>query len=165
MAPAFEDFTLYYALSIAQNDAANATLKIDNTDSIELIYCIPNDFMKRVTDTSNALALDKTEPDTGTGRASVELQITQDRTTAPATNVLKLLQQMFFIKSSDPTFRRGRFGLLTTDNPELNAEPVKFGGYKFAGFKQVPNRDEPSRVKYNISLSFVGDHTILGGFQ
>jgi len=162
--PAFENFTLYFALSIAQNDAASATLKISNTDGIEMVYCIPNDFMKRVTDTSNALALDKTEPDTGTGRAMVELQITQERGTVPTTNLLKLLQQMFFIKSSDTIFRRGRFGLLTDDNPELSAEPIKFGGYKFAGFKQIPNKDEPSRVKYNISLSFVGDHTILAGF-
>lgn len=162
---AFEDFTLYYALSIAQNAAADATLKISNTDGIELVYCNPNDFMKRVTDTSNALALDKTEPDTGTGRAMVELQVTQDRGTPPTTNILKLLEQMFFIKSSDTIFRRGRFGLLNTDNPELNAKPIKFGGYKFAGFRQVPNKDEPSRVKYNIALSLVGTHTILGGFQ
>lgn len=165
MATAFEDFTLYFALSIANNDAASATLKISNIDGIELVYCIPIDFTKRVTDTSNALALDKTEPDTGTGRAMVELQIVQDRTTVRTTNLLKLLEQMLFIKSSDATFRRGRFGLLNTDNPDLDAKPIKFGGYKFAGFKQVPNKDTPSLLVYNISLSFVGDHTILGGFQ
>ena len=165
MAPAFENFTLYYAKSIAENSAAQADLKISNTDGIELVYCITTEFMKRVTDTSNALALDKTEPDTGTGKAMVELQITQDRGESPTTNLLKLLQQMFFIKSSDSTFRRGRFGLINDDNPELDAKPIKFGGYKFAGFRQVPNKDAPSRVMYNISLSFVGDHTILGGFQ
>jgi hypothetical protein len=165
MVTAFEDFTLYYALSIAANDANSATLKISNTDGIELVYCIPNEFMKRVTDTSNALALDKTEPDTGTGRSIVELQITQERGTTPTTNLLKLLQQMFYIKSSDTEFRRGRFGLLNTDNPDLDAKPIKLGGYKFMGFKQVPNKDTPSLMIYNISLSFVGDHTILGGFQ
>jgi len=162
---AFENFTLYYALSIANNDPASSTLKISNIDSIELVYCIPNEFMKRITDTSNALALDRTEPDTGTAKAVVELQIIQDRAQAPSTNVLELLEQMFYIKSSDTIFRRGRFGLLNDDNPELNAEPIKFGGYKFLGFRQIPNKDTPSLVTYNIQLSFVGDHTILGGFQ
>lgn len=165
MVTAFENFTLYYALSIAQNGPNDATLKISNTDGISLIYCNPSEFLKRVTDTSNALALDKTEPDTGTGKAIVELQVSQDRSTPPTTNILKILEQMFFIKSSDTIFRRGRFGLVSTDNPELDAEPIKFGGYKFAGFKQIPNKDEPGLVKYNIILSFVGDHTILGGFQ
>ncbi len=165
MTTAFEDFTLYYALSLANNDAASSTLKISNIDGIELVYCIPNEFMKRVTDTSNALALDKTEPDTGTGRATVELQIIQDRTTVRTTNLLKLLQQMFFIKSNDPIFRKGRFGLVNTDNPDLDAEPIKLGGYKFGGFRQVPNKDTPSLLVYNITLSFLGDHTILGGFQ
>lgn len=162
---AYENFTLYYASSLVNNDAASATLKLENIDSVELVYCIPNEFMKRITDTSNALALDKTEPDTGTGRSIVEIQIVQDRLQAPSTNVLKTLQEMFYIKSSDPIFRRGRFGLLNDDNPELNAEPVKFGGYKFMGFKQIPNKDTPSLLTYNILLSFVGDHTILGGFQ
>lgn len=163
--PAFEDFTLYYALSLASNDAASATLKISNTDGIELIYCIPINFAKRVTDTSNALAVDKTEPDTGSGMTQVELQVTQERGSAPTTNLLKTLEEMFFIKSSDPDFRRGRFGLLNADNPDLDAAPVAFGGYKFGGFRQVPNKDAPSRVTYIITLLFLGDHTILGGFQ
>lgn len=165
MATAFGNFTLYYALSIAQNDAASAALKISNIDGIELVYCIPDEFMKRVTDTSNALALDKTEPDTGSGRTIVELQIIQDRTTTRTTNLLKLLEQMFFIKSSDDSFRKGRFGLLNADNPDLDAKPIRLGGYKFAGFRQVPNKDTPSILIYNITLSFLGDHTILGGFQ
>lgn len=162
---AFEDFTLYYALSLINNDAASATLKFSNTDGISLVYCISNEFMKRVTDTSNALAVDKTEPDTGTGRSIIELQVTQSRETPPTVNLLKTLQEMFYIKSSDTTFRRGRFGLLNTDNPELDAKPIKFGGYKFMGFRQVPNKDAPALLTYNIQLSLVGDHTILGGFQ
>jgi len=162
---AFENFTLYYALSIVNNDAASATLKFSNTDGIQLVYCIPNEFMKRVTDTSNALALDRTEPDTGTGRSIIELQVTQSRETTPSNNLLKTLLEMFYIKSSDNIFRRGRFGLINTDNPELDAKPIKFGGYKFMGYRQVPNKDAPALLTYNITLSFVGDHTILGGFQ
>jgi len=159
---AFEDFTLYFALSLAQNDATNATLKISNTDGIKLVYCIPNEFTKRVTDTSNALAIDKTEPDTGSGRINVELQITQSRETEPTTNVLEILNEMFFNKSNDEDFRKGRFGLLCDDNVELEIEPVKFAGYKFAGFRQIPNKDNPALQAFNISLTFVGDHTKLG---
>jgi len=162
MVEAFEDFTLYFALSIDDNAADDATLKISNTDGIKLVYCIPDDFSKRVTDTSNALAIDKTEPDTGSGRIMVELQFTQSRETAPTVDVLKTLKEMFFLKSNDPTFRKGRWGLLNTDNPELNVEPVKFGGYKFAGFKQVPNKETPALLTYIVKLAFVGDHTILG---
>ncbi len=162
MVQAFENFTLYYALSITENKAADATLKISNTDGIKLVYCIPDDFTKRVTDTSNALAIDKTEPDTGSGRIMVELQFTQNRETAPIVEVLKTLKEMFFTKSNDTDFRKGRFGLLNTDNSELNVETVKFGGYKFAGFKQIPNKDNPALQIYIVKLSFVGDHAILG---
>lgn len=162
--PQFEDFTIYYAKSIGQNAAADADLKITNTDGVSLIYCIPLEFSKRMTDTSNALALDKTEPDTGTARALVELQITQDRKTDPTTSVLKLLLEMMFIKSSDDIFRKGRFGLLAQDNLELAAEPIKNGGYKFLGFKQMPNGDDPAIQTFTIQLGFVGDHTILGAF-
>ena len=55
---AFENFTLYYAKSIAQNDPVNAVLKITNVDGIKLIYCIPIDFSKRQTDTSNTQSED-----------------------------------------------------------------------------------------------------------
>jgi len=165
MVQAFEDFTLYYADSIANNKASQAAAGFrikSGENNIKLVYCIPDEFAKRVTDTSNALAIDKTEPDTGSGRIMVEVQFTQSRETTPTLNALGILENMFFIKSNDPAFRKGRFGLLNTDNPELNVEPVKFGGYKFAGFKQIPNKDNPALLTYVVKLSFVGDHDILG---
>ncbi len=88
---AFEVFTLYYALSLGQNGPADAALKVTNADGIKLIYCIPIDFTKRQTDTSNAQANDKTSPDTGTARAGIEIRFSQSRESAPTVNVLKTL--------------------------------------------------------------------------
>jgi len=161
----FEDFTLYYALSLGSNSAAQATLKIiGGANSIKLVYCIPLEFNKRVTDTSNAQSEDITSPDTGTARAMIEIMFTQERATAPASNVLITLLDMFYKKGSDDDFRKGRFGLTNTDNPDLDATPIATGGYKFLNFKQVPNPDEPALNKYIVQLNLVGDHTILGAF-
>ncbi len=162
---AFESFTLYYALSLAQNDAASATLKVSNVDGVKLIYCIPIDFTKRQTDTSNAQSEDKTSPDTGTARAGVELRFTQERNVAPTTNVVKTLMDMFYRRTQDVDFRKARFGLVNDDNPELDVEPTEVGGYKFISFKQEPNPDKPALLSYTIQLDFIGDHTLLGAFQ
>lgn len=161
----FENFTLYFAFSLGQNQAANATLKISNVDGIKLIYCIPIDFTKRQTDTSNAQSEDKTSPDTGTARAGIELRFSQERDVAPTVNLLKTLLDMFYKKSNDVDFRKARFGLLNDDNPELDVEPTNVGGYKFQNFKQEPNPDKIAINVYTVQLDFIGDHTLLGAFQ
>lgn len=160
----FEDFTLYYAKSLAENTAALAVLKITNSDGIKLLYCRPMDFAKRVTDTSNALSEDKTSPDTGTARNAIELRFSQERDTTPTTNVLKTLLQMFYLPTDDDVFRKARFGLLNADNPDLDVIPVALGGYKFTRFFQEPNPDTPALNLYIVQLDFVGDHTLLGAF-
>lgn len=165
---AFENFTLYYAKSLTLNSASQADLKITNgvpADKIKLAYCIPKSFAKRVTDTSNALSLDPTKPDTGTAGAFVELSITQERDTTLDTNILETLLQMFYIKSSDDDFEKGRFGLLNDDNPELDVEPEALAGYKFVSFSQNPNPNDIALVTYTVTLDYVGDHTKLGAFQ
>jgi hypothetical protein len=161
----FESFTLFYALSLASNTAAAATLKITNADGIKLIYCIPISFDKRQTDTSNAQSEDKTSPDTGTAKAGIELRFSQERDVAPSVNVLKTLLDMFYRRTQDVDFRKARFGLANTDNPELNVEPTAVGGYKFLMFKQEPNPDRPALNIYTVQLDFIGDHTLLGAFQ
>lgn len=161
----FENFTLYYALSLAQNEAPDATLKITNVDGIKLIYCIPIDFTKRQTDTSNAQSNDKTSPDTGTARAGIEIRFSQERDAAPSVNVLKTLMDMFYKKSNDSSFRKARFGLLNNDNPELDVKPTSVGGYKFQNFRQEPNPDKIAINIYTVQLDFIGDHTLLGAFQ
>ena len=162
----FEDFTLYYAKSLADNTPVLATLKIvGGANNIKLVYCIPIEFTKRQTDTSNALSEDITSPDTGTARAGVEIEFTQERASAPTTNVLVTLLDMFYKKTEDDIFRKARFGLSNTDNPSLDALPIATGGYKFISFRQMPNRDNPALNTYIIRLDFIGDHTILGAFS
>ncbi len=162
---AFENFTLYYALSLVNNTAAQATLKITNADGITLVYCIPIEFSKRQTDTSNAQSEDPTSPDTGTARADIEIKFTQVRQIAPTVNVLKTLMDMFYRKTQDDDFRKARFGLLNDDNSELDVEPTAVGGYKFLLFRQVPNPDDPALNAYIVQLKYIGDHTLLGAFQ
>jgi len=162
---AFENFTLYFAKSLGQNGPADADLKVTNVDGIKLMYCIPIDFAKRQTDTSNTQSEDKTSPDTGTARAGVELRFTQERDTAPTVNVLKTLLDMFYKITQDIDFRKARFGLANDDNPELDVLPTAVGGYKFINFKQEPNPDRPALSIYTVQLDFIGDHTLLGAFQ
>jgi hypothetical protein len=167
--PVFAPFVLWYAAGLPPNNTAAAQTDDDlfissEDDGIQLVYCIPINFTKRQTDTSNALAVDKTSPDTGTAANRVELRFVQDRSAAPGVNALRKLMHMFYIVASDPEFRKARFGLQNDDNPDLNAEPVALGGYKLTGFKQEPNPDNPSLNTYTVELEFVGDHNILGAF-
>lgn len=166
MATAFEDFTFWYAKSISENSAEDADLFLDNTDGISLRYIRAGPFAKRQTDTSNAQAQDKKAPDTGNAVNQVEFQIAFNRQTAPTgdTPLTKLLQ-MWFLRGNDDEFRDARFGLESTDAPELNAEPVENGGYRLMNFEQQPNPDDPGVLVYTIQIQFLGDHTILGAFQ
>jgi len=166
MATAFEDFKFWYALSISQNGSEDAVLFIDNTDGISLRYVRPGPFAKRQTDTSNAQSQDKVAPDTGNAVNQVEIQIAFDRKESPAGDTpLKKLLQIWFLRGNDDDFIDGRFGLESTDNPELDATPVANGGYRIMSFDQVPNPDNPATLVYNIQIQFLGDHTILGAFQ
>ena len=160
----FENFKLWFALSLASPDAASATLFINNTDNTKLIYCIPTSFQKRQTDTSNAQSEDPEKPDSGTAGAAIELRIIQARNSPPTTPVLDKLIQMFYNKSDDSDFRKGRFGLESTDAPGLNTVPGPLNGYKFINFKQEPNPDKSAKQIYTIQLEFLGDHTKLGAF-
>jgi hypothetical protein len=167
--PVFAPFVLWYAAGLPPNNTPgnqsddNLFISSDD-DGIQLVYCIPINFTKRQTDTSNALAVDKTSPDTGTAANRVELRFVQDRSVAPATNALQKLLHMFYIIASDSDFRKARFGLQNDDNPGLNVEPTSLGGYKLMAFKQEPNPDNPSLNTYTVELEFVGDHTLLGAF-
>lgn len=160
----FQNFRLYYAKSLTENEPDDADLFIDNTGGVSLLSCIPSEFSKRQTDTSNALAVDKTSPDSGTAADMVQLRIAIQRETAPSKSILKVLMQMFYLKTDDDDFRKARFGLTNTDNPELDVEPTANGGYKFIGFKQEPNQDTPGLIVYVIDLDYIGDHNLLGAF-
>lgn len=166
----FSEFKLWYAKSLTENSFAQAddNKKIEDTttpagEEIQLIFCNPSQFTKRVTDTSEALAVDRTSPDTGTALTDVTIRIAQARTAATRTiPILAKILELFFEKSNDDIFQKGRIGLYNTDNPELNVVPTANAGYKFIGFGELPNQDTPGITIYDIIIQFVGDHTQLG---
>ena len=167
---AYDTFKFWYSKGIgADNTFANAdnTRKIENKttpakEAISLIYCLPSPFQKRVTDVSEALASDPTKPDTGTAGANVILRFTQQREQTRTIPVLDQLLEMFYLKSSDDVYLKGRFGLENTDNPQLDVLPLPSAGYKFLRFKQEPNQDKNALQIWELTLDFVGDHTKLG---
>ncbi len=165
----FQTFKIWYAQSLAQNtfdDAAN-NRKIQDVatpeeTSVKLLSVIPTSFQKRATDQSAALAADKTSPDTGTALNNITIRFTQQREATLADPVLQRLINMFYLKSSDDDFQKGRFGLENTDNPELDVLPIATAGYKFLNFHQEPNDQKISLQTWEVVLGFVGDHTKLG---
>lgn len=164
----YENFKLWFAAGVAPNNTfATATIKMQNATSplanlVSLIYCLPSRFAKRATDVSNALAVDPTSPDTGTGMSDVILRFTEKREATPGVTVLSILLNMFYQKSSDDTFEKGRFGLETTDSPDLDVLPLPTAGYKFVSFKQEPNQNNAALIIWEVTLKFLGDHTKLG---
>ncbi len=166
----FDTFKLWYAKGTGVNNTfalADATRKIQNAttptgEEISLIYVLPSPFSKRQTDVSQALAADPTAPDTGTAGATVILRFTQERKVTRTVSVLPKLLEMFYLKSSDNTFEKGRFGLENTDNPDLDILPLTTAGYKFISFKQEPNQNQTSLQIWELTLKFLGDHTKLG---
>jgi len=167
---AYDTFKLWYSKGTGANNTfanADVTRRIQNVttpakEAISLIYCLPNSFAKRTTDVSEALAVDPTAPDTGTGSSNILLRFEQLREQTPTIPVLAKLLEMFYLKSSDDTYLKGRFGLESTDNPQLDVLPLPDAGYKFLSFKQEPNQNNPALQIWEIALKFVGDHTKLG---
>jgi len=167
--PAYDTFKIWYAKSLGSNTftLADATAKIQNLttpvgEAVSLIYVIPSSFAKRVTDVSNALAVDPTSPDTGTGQSNVIVRFVQKREVTPTIPVLPKLIEMFYNFSSDDDFQKGRFGLENTDNPELDCLPIATAGYKFISYKQEPNQNFPAVQIWEVVLKFVGDNSKLG---
>jgi len=168
---AFEVFKIWYALDLANNEFADQTdalRKIENTttpsgEEISLIYCLPNPFSKRVTDVSEALAVDPKSPDTGTAMANVIIRFTQQRKNGqPASPILDKLIEMFYLKGTDDIFLNGRFGLENSDNPKLDCLPIATAGYKLLTFKEEPNQNTLTITTWELHLKFLGDHTKLG---
>jgi hypothetical protein len=166
----YDTFKIWYAKSLANNTfaLADATHKIQNVttpigEEISLIYLIPQPFAKRTTDVSNALAVDPTSPDTGTGASNIVLRFVQQRTAATRTiPVLPKLLAIFYELMSDDVFQKGRIGIENTDNPELDCLPIATAGYKLLSIKQEPNQNTPGVQIWELVLKFVGDNTKLG---
>ena len=168
--PAYDTFKIWYALSVANNefsDQSDANLKIQNLTSpvgeaVSLIYVIPSTFAKRVTDVSNALAINPTAPDTGTGQSNVTLRFVQKREVTPTIPVLPKLLRMFYKFQSDTIFKKGRIGIESTDAPDLDCLPIATAGYKILSFKQEPNQNFPAVQIWEVVMKFLGDNSKLG---
>jgi len=166
---AYDTFKFWYALSLGSNEFSDAATnrKIENKttpsgEAISLIYVLPQLFSKRQTDVSNVLAADPTSPDTGTAISDVVIRFTQQRTVNPTVPVLVKLLEMFYLKTDDVDFDKARFGLESTDAPELDVLPIATAGYKFVSFRREPDQNTPAITIWELTLKFLGDHTKLG---
>ncbi len=164
MSLAFEDLTLYKALSIAQNTAAQSVDKIVTDTNIKIQYCIPINFSKRQADLTAPESQDPATPDTGVGMNIVEILFQIDRGVAGQI-VLDKLMTWFYTIAEDIVFKRGFLGLLNTDNPELDLKPIALAGYRIISFQQIPDTEHPASQQFKVHLQFQGDHTQLGAFQ
>ncbi len=160
----FEDLTLYKALSILNNTAAQSVDKIVTDDNIKCQYCIPKNFTKRMADLTAPESTDPTTPDTGVAMNLVEILFQVDRSVADQV-VLKKLMTWFYTPAEDKIFKRGFLGLLNTDNPELDLKPIALAGYRIITFLQIPDTEHPASQQFYVQLQFEGDHTQLGAFQ
>ncbi len=168
--PAYDTFKIWYAFSLGANefdDQTDLDLKIQNAttpvgEEVSLIYVIPSPFAKRVTDVSNALAVNPTAPDTGTGQSNIILRFVQKREVTPTVPVLPKLIRMFYKFSSDDDFKKARFGLESTDAPALDCLPIATAGYKMLSFKQEPNQNFPAVQIWEVVFKFIGDNSKLG---
>ncbi len=164
MSFAFGDLTLYKALSIAQNTAAQSTDKIVTSQTIKCQYCIPKNFTKRMADLTAPESPDPTTPDTGVAMNIVEILFQVDR--GPANEiVLDKLMTWFYTPAEDSIFKRGFLGLLNDDNPELDLKPIALAGYRIISLQQIPDTENPASQQFLVQLQFEGDHTQLGAFQ
>ena len=164
MSLAFRDCTLYKALSIANNTAAQSVSKIEALGGdIRCQYCIPRQFNKRQTDLTSPDEPDPTSPDTGTAMNIVEILFLVDRTTANQP-VLTRLMEWFYELNTDPTFKRGFLGLLNQDNPQLDLKPIALAGYRLISFQMLPDIENSGVQQILVRINFQGDHTQLGAF-
>ncbi len=164
MSLAFEGLSLYRALSVASNTAAQSVDKIVTDTNIKCQYVIPKSFTKRQADLTPPESPDPVNPDTGVGQAIVEILIQVNRGSASQT-VEKKLVKWFFEKAENTTFKRGFLGLLSDDTPDLDLKPIEFAGYRIIHFHKIPDIEHPASQQFIIQLQFEGDHTQLGAFQ
>jgi len=96
-------------------------------------------------------------PDTGPAGAFVEIQFTVDRSNVLAQDFLTALIRMYGIILTDSEFRRGRIGLINSDNPQLDiTEPTATLGYKLVQFQEIDPIDYKSRQIFKVLLQLAG---------
>ncbi len=155
MSQEFADFAIWQAASLGDPSLSGATYKIENSSQIQLHYCIPKRFDKKITDITGVQSDENVHPDTGPAGAFVELQIQIDRSTS-SPEFLKTLLRWFGTQNTDSDFKRGFLGLANDDNPELDLVPAATLGYKVVHFGQIDPIDFKSRQIYQVLLQFGG---------
>lgn len=154
----YSTFTLFQALSLAQNTKANAVRSItSDTAGITLDYCIPKQFTKKKTDVAGAESDEAIGPDTGPAGQFVELMITIDRTSSLQGESLETLLNWHGNINTKLPFRRGFLGLENADNPALDLDPVLELGYKQADFRLINPVANKGKQQYLILLELLGD--------
>ena len=164
MSLAFEGLTLYRAASIANNTAAQSVDKIVTGDNIKCQYCIPKQFVKRMSDLTAPEDVDPANPDTGVAINIIEIQFQVDRGVS-SQSVIKTLTKWFYEIGENLVFKRGFLGLLNDDNPDFDLKPIALAGYRVISFQQIPDTENPASQQVIVQISFQGDHTQLGAFQ
>jgi len=163
MSQEFADFAIWQAASLLDPSLGGATYKIESSTQIQLDYCIPKRFDKKITDVTGVQNEEDVHPDTGPAGGFVELQVTIDRS-ASSPEFLKLLLRWYGSQNTDSDFNRGFLGLANDDNPELDLVPAALLGYKLVHFGQIDPIDFKSRQRYQILLQFGGSALSLPVF-
>lgn len=155
MSQEFSSFKIWEAKNIEENTYEQSDYKFENTDQIQLDYCIARNYTKRQTDTTGVESVDGNYPDTGPAAAFIDIQLTILRTESTPAFINNLLRWYYQIQTAIP-FIRGNLGLENTDNPFLNVVPVANKGYKLSEFKQVTAQDYKGKQMYLITLQRCG---------
>lgn len=163
MSEEFANFAIWQAASLGSPGLGSATYKIESSALINLHYCIPKRWDKKITDITGVQSDENVHPDTGPAGGFVELQIQLDRGTS-SPEFLKTLLRWYGTQNTDSDFKRGFLGLSNDDNPELDLVPSALLGYKIVHFGIIDPVDFKSRQLYQIMLQFGGKATSLPVF-
>lgn len=157
MSEEYASLTLFQALSIEKNTKVDAVRKIStDNDWIKLVYCIPKNFSKTLTDVSPAEGEEKVGPDTGPATQFIEIMILVDRQAADRQDTLQTLMQWHGALNTKIPFRRGFIGLENSDNPTLNLNPTATIGYREIEFMEVNPTGNKGKIQYVIKLELKG---------
>jgi len=157
MSEQYATLKLWQASTVVNNTFSQKVRGFENSAQIKLDYCVPLNWVKKRTETTGVQNEQDVHPDTGPAGAFVDIQITIDRSQSAApSDFLTNLITWYGTQNTDNIFKRGFLGLENSDNPELDALPVEFLGYKLVQFGVISPVDFPGRQKYKILLQLGG---------
>jgi len=159
MSQEFATLQIWIAASLGSATFAQAdsNKKFENDAQIKLDYCSPQLWVKKRTDVTGVQSDEDVHPDTGPAGAFVEIQFTVDRSNVLAQDFLSALIHMYGIILTDNEFKRGRIGLINSDNPQLDIiTPTATLVYKLVQFQEIDPIDYKSRQIFKVVLQLAG---------